>query len=279
VATILRRSKKAGVLEITALVALERIGFEWKQRRYDPEDIKLAMETYKRLYGNVSIPQEFIVPKNDDWPEVTWKMKLGSIGHSIRNQNCHIEIREDIEEVGFDYEKQRGDFDLVKEALLIYKEIFGNLNVPRSYIIPLDDIRYPERMRGNLLGRIVSHIRNNDCYSEHKEELIALGFDYEKQRIAKIAFAQLQEALLIYKQLHGHLKIPVKYVIAEDDLQYREGIRGCGLGSALCRIRNNKTYREHREAFVAMGLIINEDREAKNSSPPSPISTSHRNNQ
>ena len=79
-ATILRRSKKAGVLEMTALAALERIGFEWKHRRYDPEDIKLAMETYERLYGNVSIPQKFIVPKIDNWPEATWKMKLGSVG-------------------------------------------------------------------------------------------------------------------------------------------------------------------------------------------------------
>ena len=134
-------------------------------------------------------------------------------------------------------------------------------------------------MRGKVLGRTVESIRNSGGYSNHKEELIAIGINYEKKQIAKIAFADLQEALLIYKQLHGHLKIPAKCIIAKDDLQYPEGIRGYGLGTAVWKIRNNKFFREHREAFVAMGLVIKEEREAKNSSPPSPISTSHRNNQ
>ena len=52
------------------------------------------MKTYERLYGNVSIPHKFIVPKNEDWPEETWKMKLGSVGDNIRSRNYHNKINE-----------------------------------------------------------------------------------------------------------------------------------------------------------------------------------------
>jgi len=80
-------------------------------KRYDPEDINLAMETYERIYGNVSIPLEVIVPKNDDWPDLTWKFKLGIVDNKIRSRNSHNEVKEDIMEVGFDCEKQIGNFD------------------------------------------------------------------------------------------------------------------------------------------------------------------------
>jgi len=215
-----------------------------------------SLLAYKEIYGNLNVPKRYIIDIDDiRYPERMRGKSLGSIVYSIRNKGCRIEYKEELKAMGFEYEKQKGDYSVVKEALQAYKEIHGHLKVPNSYVISKDDSRYPERMRGKSLGSIVCGIRNVGCFSDHKEELIALGVDYEK-RIVKVTFAQLQEALLIYKQLHGHLKIPAEFVIAKDDLQYPEEIRGYGLGYAVYSIRNNRSYREHREDFVAMGLNL-----------------------
>jgi len=106
-------------------------------------------------------------------------MKLGSLVNTIRNRNAHKEHKEELLAMGFDYKKQQErEFEEVKEALLAYKKIFGDLLVPNEYIIPVNDIKYPGKARGMLLGQVVRRIRNGNTYRSYKNELMEMGFDY-----------------------------------------------------------------------------------------------------
>jgi hypothetical protein len=75
------------------------------------------------------VPYLFIVPKDDvKWPEEAWGMKLGIVVRSIRYGNCHVDKREDLESIGFDYSPQEigTEFPSEKECRRILEEIHFN---------------------------------------------------------------------------------------------------------------------------------------------------------
>lgn len=61
---------------------LQEIGLDFKskdkpsytQKRFDL--VVKALDTFKALYGDLLVPQNFVVPTEEPWPEETWNMKL-----------------------------------------------------------------------------------------------------------------------------------------------------------------------------------------------------------
>ena len=53
----------------------------------------------------------------------------------------------------------------------------------RGFHVPIGDDAWPEEAWGKNLGRIVHHIRHDDTYKGHREELKALGIDFSKQKV------------------------------------------------------------------------------------------------
>ena len=71
---------------------LNEIGFAWEEtsrsiyskKRFDL--IYGAMVKYKSIYGDLFVPQSFVVPSTSEWPEETWDLKLGARVNAIRSQ-------------------------------------------------------------------------------------------------------------------------------------------------------------------------------------------------
>lgn len=70
----------------------------------------LALETYKKIYGDLLVPQPFAVPDADsseskDWPKETWGLRLGARVNAIRSQgtfvNTNPERRQVLDDLGF----------------------------------------------------------------------------------------------------------------------------------------------------------------------------------
>jgi Helicase associated domain len=85
--------------------------------------------------------------------------------------------------LGFDYSPQPIGFgwDVVKQALLVYRDTNGHLRVPAKFKVP-DAEPWPEEMWGDSLGYVVNNIRNNGAYNDHRADLVAMGFDFGSQR-------------------------------------------------------------------------------------------------
>jgi hypothetical protein len=81
--------------------------------------------------------------------------------------------------------------------------------------------------------------------------LIALGFDFEYQNFI---FDEIMTALLRFKQIHGDLLVPIKYVISPDDTDYPEEVRGMNLGSCVNTIRRGG-YLQKKEELLAIGFV------------------------
>ena len=146
-----------------------------------------ALKVYKEIHGNVLIKQKFVVPENDDrYPKETHGMKLGDrVGH-IRYHGSFAEHREQLEALGFHIKVPKIEsFDVIYSALKVYKDIHGDLLVPAGFLVSQNDDQYPKEARGLKLGSRVMSIRNDGAYSEHREQLEALGFVYDLKQHSK----------------------------------------------------------------------------------------------
>jgi hypothetical protein len=146
--------------------------------------IYLAFEAYKAIYGNLLVPQRFVVPEGDvRYPAETWGIKLGSNVDHIRNQGTYSDHRAKLEELGVNFEVEKiNHYDFLTQiypALEAYKAIYDNFLVPRKFVVPEGDVRFPVDTWGMKLGVCVNNIRNNGYYLKYKERLTALGFVYK----------------------------------------------------------------------------------------------------
>jgi hypothetical protein len=166
---------------------LESIGFNYDpqilHRRYNL--VKVALQTYEDLYGDMLVPGGFVVPANDMiWPEETWDMNLGMVVTDIRRGRSYLDKRADLEGIGFDFHSQRTRymFKSIQVALVKYKDINGDMLAPHSFVVPVDDITWPEETRGMKLGKVVNNIRRGKCYVDKRTDLESIGFDFNPQK-------------------------------------------------------------------------------------------------
>jgi len=93
---------------------LTDMGFLWEEsgraqfskRRF--EMVYAALVTYKEQFGDLLIPQVFVVPSEEPWPESAWGLKLGARVNAIRSQGTLVdkspERRELLDALGFSWE-------------------------------------------------------------------------------------------------------------------------------------------------------------------------------
>ncbi|OQR83711.1 hypothetical protein THRCLA_23128 [Thraustotheca clavata] len=132
-----------------------KLGFVWDGLECKWQHKLAALTTYKKLYGDLLIPQKFVVPTNDpQWPECTWQ------------SNLTPERRNALERLGFVCNVLDHSWQNKFEALKVYKSIYSNANVPYSFVVPTNDQRWPKHLHNMPLGRLVRYLR----YGSYNEE-------------------------------------------------------------------------------------------------------------
>ena len=234
---------------------LEEMGFDFDPQRivHGWENVKRALLAYKSLCRDLLVPVSFVIPKDADWPEDLWGMKLGLTVYSIRNQGTYSTHRAELEEMGFDFDPQRivHGWENVKRALLAYKSLCRDLLVPVSFVIP-KDADWPEDLWGMKLGLTVYSIRNKGAYSAYRDELEQMGFDFDVQSTCH-GWENVKLALLKYKSLRGDLLVPVSFVIPEN-ADWPEDLWCMKLGLTVSSIRNQGAYSTYRDELEEMGF-------------------------
>lgn len=202
------------------------------------------------------VPFFFIIPVNDySWPEDTWGMMLGHNVSSVRDGMSHKDHRAELESIGFDYNPQREvyGYDLVKAALLLYKDIYGNMEVPVAFVTPTDEHSWPELTWGMPLGAIANQIRCGSLLREVRNELASNGFDYGSRKLA-YGYPPVKSALLKYKEVYGNMVVTREFSIPTDDDSWPEKTWGMELGSVVCNIRCGDSYNNHRAELESIGF-------------------------
>jgi hypothetical protein len=240
---------------------LESIGFNYESqsRSHGYELVKVALQTFKDLNGDMLVPKKFVVPINDiTWPEETWGMKLGNVVNNIRGGNSHVKKREDLESIGFNFNPQKliYGYEAIKVALMKYKELEGDMLVPQKFVVPEDDITWPEETWGMKLGIVVRNIRRGNSHVKKRIDLENIGFNYDSQSRYH-GYELVKVALQTYKDLNGDMLVPNKFVVPEDDITWTEETWGMKLGSVVHDIRRGKSHVDKRKDLESIGFNFN----------------------
>jgi hypothetical protein len=184
----LRRQRRRGRLSADLADALTaRHGFVWDAAEWRWSCVLGALRAYKEAHGgDVAVPQAFVVPAHSPpWPQATWGLRLGSRVDNIRSQGAYVkhrpERRAELDALGFVWNDLERRWEEVRAALLAYKELHGDLEVPQDFTVPEEaPPPWPQEARGLKLGSRVNRIRCEGlCVKGHPErraELDALGF-------------------------------------------------------------------------------------------------------
>ena len=215
--------------------------------------IERALLRFKDLNGDMLVPQIFTVPKNADWAEEMWGLKLGATVIKIRDGDKYSLKKEKLLEIGFCYNPPQSIYDVFVIALLNYKKLNGDMMVPSRFIVPSDSDLWPPKTWNFKLGSTVHNIRTGGSYADKKDELLSVGFYFKP---SQTTYDQAKIALLNYKKLNGNMMIPAKFVVPSDTSVWPRRTWGLKLGSTVSRIRNGRSHSDRREELLQMGFCF-----------------------
>jgi hypothetical protein len=109
------------------------------------------------------------------------------------------------------------------------------------------------------IGILVYSIRNNEHYSDHKDELIKIQFNFNHQR-SIYGWACVKKALVTYKKMYGDLLVPSKFIIERGNSSWSQSVWGINLGTVVNSIRNIDSYSDHKDALIEMGFVYDPQR-------------------
>ena len=181
---------------------LDDMGFVWRLRAASsPKENDVKGLSFDQLYGALvayrenmqedngplSIPNNFVVPDCDPWPDNSRGLPLGRKLASIRSKSfltANPGAKEKLKAIGFQLDGKvaanDARFQLVYDALKRYKEIFGDLLVPQPFVVPENSKEWPEQTWGLRLGARVNAIRSQGTFvnsnPERKQLLDDLDF-------------------------------------------------------------------------------------------------------
>ncbi len=165
-------------LKHTMITTVTQTGTDLNELGSNQSDLVLnrilkTLETYKKTQNNVHVESDFIIPYQDMrfLPDV-WGLKLGLVVQNIRLHEYLSEHKEKFVKLGLSYVYTGND---ITEALRIYRDEHKNLNIPRNYMVPFNNNKYPKQLWGLKLGKVVRNIRTRNAYSEYRDVVEALG--------------------------------------------------------------------------------------------------------
>ena len=158
-------------------------------RPYIRPAVMHALYAYDERFGHVRVPAKFVVPHDGAWPAHTHGLALGSSVSKLRTKykrdQMPLQDVEALEAVGFVWDVPEWRWECVLGALRVYKEVHGDLQVPRAFVVP-SQAPWPEAAWGIKLGFAANNIRHSGLYvrdhSDRRAELDALGFLYDASK-------------------------------------------------------------------------------------------------
>ena len=257
---------------------LNRLGFVWQRLQPEWNLVLEALITYSSLNGDVMVPFNFVVPENSDWPKATWKIPLGSCVHRMRLRHDFLRgpsagsRRDQLDGLGFVWDVSEHKFRLFFTALRYYAKLETNgatglLKVPNKFVVPKNDLRWPEELWGYPLGDKCVAVRQKQLYvknnNERKAALESIGFPWNGN--ADLGWLRVVHAAAIYSRLHErNLDVPLLFMVPkppskeamvdadgyENDWPWPEYLWGLPLGQRLKDIRVKGAYLKGPDAVM-----------------------------
>lgn len=202
------------------LEELESLGFPFTIDEQNNQIVLHSFIIFKEYFGHVQVSRKFIIPDNfyitkysdpsfyymkytyknrclsisdkysiisNPWPRAAWGLRLGKIVNNIKMRGVYGDIHDYLQVLGFPFHRltQRWKPEDIVLALTTYKSIYNHVILSDDYVIPSDDSKYAEHIRGMKLGSVVRTMVFYNSYSSHRDEFEELGIIYRVDRNGK----------------------------------------------------------------------------------------------
>lgn len=99
-----------------------------------------AIRLYHAIHGDLLVEDGWCVPREPPWPHQLWGKRLARLVYDMGFWQTHVAQfparRADLEKLGFVWGRLQSEYNLVVEALLVYRELHGDLLVPADFVVP-----------------------------------------------------------------------------------------------------------------------------------------------
>ena len=135
------------------------------------------------------------------------------------------------------------DFDDIVEAIRIFRTVFGDFDIPVKFEVPNEN-PWPSTLQGLRLGRRLEKLLNTeDFFTKHSDkvnELAKMGFRPNSNSLVD-DWRIIHDALQIYKDLYGNLRVPAKFEVP-DETPWPRYCRTVKLGVRVAAMRSAGRY-------------------------------------
>ena len=234
---------------------------------FEFEDFYNRLVIYKAEFGDLLVPQGYV---KDGY-------KLGQKVSSIRSGAIKLnkEQIQRLNEIGFVWIVREGfDFEKFYALLVIYKEKHGNLLVPVDFVCDENGNELDEDdENGYKLGQKVAAVRIGAKQSKEGKRHLGIKLDKEqKQRLDEIGFVwivregfdfeKFYALLVIYKEKHGNLLVPVDFVCDENGNELDEDDEnGYKLGQKVAAVRIGA--KQSKEGKRHLGIKLDKEQKQR----------------
>lgn len=134
-------------------------------------------------------------------------------------------------------------YESALEALRAYHSIHGDLVIPRRYVVPSGDSRYPPQWHNVDLASTVYNMKWWQKHVKSRPERVAqlneLGFVWQR---LQPEWNLVLEALITYSDMYGHVMVPIKFVVPRGDAHWPPATWGIPLGDCVYRMRSRADF-------------------------------------
>lgn len=233
--------------------ALDSIGFVWQPRNHDFDIIYKSLSVFKEHNrGILHVPQAFVIPKGglkNPYPREAWGLPLGKRCKSIREGRAYsnLEYSVRLDQLGFVWNPRELRRDKVAEREMEFVLEDGSSEW---------SFQWSER------------VNEHDHFDESTVETRAPVMDRDQ------AFRIFKLALDCFRLRHGHVCVPLKFVVPahadegrekevkSDHRQdthepWPEELRGYPLGNTVNSVRKGRSFARLEQAMEldAMGFV------------------------
>lgn len=227
-----------------------------------------ALQVYYSKHGDLVMPRRYSVPECKEYPKEWHGVDLAYTVYDMKWWQQHIKEKpervQELNRMGFLWERLQPEWNLVLEALIYYSGRQGNVMVPGKFVVPCGDHYWPKATWGIPLGNCVYRMRHRNDFlrgstaDSRREQLDGLGFVWNVQEHrfqifykALQQFAELQErdnychysSSLEASGRNTALRVPSTFVVPKTDNEdWPPELWGYPLGAKCTAVRQKQLY-------------------------------------
>ncbi|OQS03070.1 hypothetical protein THRCLA_21246 [Thraustotheca clavata] len=203
------------------------------------------------------LPGSFHVPHDVQWPEHLRGqiLDITKLRRMFKKNQVPESIFNELNALGFVWDVSSFNHTTRLEALKAYKNIHGHLVVPRQFIVPENDQRWPRDTWGWQLGKLVHNIRFGNVKID-KKAVDDIGFVWDPMQNN---WELNLKALKQYKALHGHVCVPQRFVVPVNEKNQwpDRNMENIPLGRFVNSLRLRELTKEKQKELDDIGFVSN----------------------